>query len=405
MQDAPISCPYCNALVPAANASPARRIDCPRCGDSFLVRENPTSSVPISDQLEIEVRRHRLARQTKAARSVRVTLIAGICLGGLGLLAGIGISYFRSEPTSPPPIPAEPSASVPPLEMAALAYLPATSDSVVAFQLRPLVKAPSGGEKGARQALVQLGVPSAFVDACERLAGVGLDNVDQIVVGLTLKEGLLAQQPVLIIHTRQEFSIDKLARIENARSESRGARTYHRFPVSAKIRFDIHCWAPNDRFLVAALQPDCLDAVPDDGFPADKQLTPRIRDLASSLLTADTVCWAVLDSDKWDSLGKFILSFDQKHDDQLEKAANSLGNLQTAVFGIRLENEPILTAWFDLKSEAAGADLRRLLLKRLQDEKGKIVTGGAGNRVMVRTAVAIASDAFERAVRDPARPR
>jgi hypothetical protein len=283
--------------------------------------------------------------------------------------------------------------------MAALAYLPAGTDSVVALQLRPLLELPGNGEEASRPALARLGIPPGFVDILERIVpGIGLDNVDQIVIGLTLKEGLLTQSAVLVIHTRQDFSVDTLTQIKNARSERRGKRTYHRFPVSA---VEVHWWAPNERFLVAALQANCLDSIPDGGFANHEQLTPRIRELASNLLTADTVCWAILDSEQWDALGKLALSFDQKRDGELDKAANWLALLQTAVLGVRLEGEPILTAWFDLKSEANGADLRKLLLERFQDEQGKFLAGGAGNRVMVRTSVANTTAAFRKAFRDP----
>jgi hypothetical protein len=398
MPDAPISCPFCNTLVPPTNSSSSSRILCPRCGDSFPVRESTALSVPNSNLLDDEVQRHRMARQAKAVHSIKTTLIAGVCLGALGLLVGIAISYFRTEPTDQPPAPAEAARCVPPLEMVALAYLPAGTDSVVALQLRPLLDSPRNAEKGARPALAQLGIPPGLVDAVERaVAGIGFDNIDQIVIGLTLKDGVLAQQPVLVIHTRLEFSVDKLTQIENARSERRGTRTYHRFPISA---FVVDWWAPNDRFLVAALQADCLDAIPDGGFANHEQMSPRIRALVSNLLTADTICWAVLDSDKWDALGKLALSFVQKRDGELEKAADSLALLQSVVLGIRLEDEPILIAWFDLKSEANGADLRNLLLARFRDEQGKFLVGGAGNRVMVRTAIANATAAFQKAIHD-----
>ncbi len=316
----------------------------------------------------------------------------------MGLLVGVAISYFRTELTNQPPVPAEAAPSAPPLGMVALAYLPAGTDSVVALQLRPLLDSSGNGEKGARDALVELGIPAGVIGALERaLGGIGLDSIDQIVLGLTLKEGVLAQQPVLIIHTRKDLSIEHLAQIENARSERRGKRTYHRLPVSANVPIEIQWWAPNDRFLVAALQADSLDVVPDSGFANNEQLTPRIRELASSLLTEDTICWAVLDSDKWDALAKSIIGFDQKGDGELEKAANSLAILQTAVFGARLENEPILTAWFDLKSEANGAELRNRLLQRFHDEQGKFLVGGAGNRVMVRTSLRNAPAAIQKA--------
>lgn len=400
MQDAPISCPYCNTLIPPSAFPASGRIRCPRCGDSFQVRANCPPAAAGANLLDEEVRRHRTARQAKAARSIKTTLIAGVCLGALGLLVGVGISYFRTEPAGRPPAAAEDARSVPPLEMLALRYLPAGTDSVIALQLRPLLDSRGNGAKGAAEALVGLGIPASVVDAFERAGGIAVDDIDQIVVGLKLSEGVLAQQPVLVVHTRQDFSIDKLAQTENARSERRGERTYHRFPASAKVPFEIHWWAPNERILVAALQPDCLDPIPDGGFANLEPLTPRIKETAASLLTADTACWAILDSDKWDSLGKFVLGLEAKRNDDLEKAANALGLLQTAVLGIRLEGEPILTAWFEFKLETAAADLRARLTERFRDEHGKTIVGGAGNRVMVRTSLLNVRAAIQKAFPD-----
>ena len=402
MPDAPLSCPYCNAAVPAPDVSPlSGRVRCPRCGDLFPVLAAGAQTVPSAPQIDDEVRRHRQARETRATRSLKVTLLVGLGLGVLGVIVGLSLRHSGDEPAHQPAARVESAKSVAPLEMPGLAYLPKGTDSVIALQLRPLMGAFGGDrEDNPRAALAKLGLPDESLGGIERITGFGLDHIDQVVFGMQLNGGI-PRQPVLVVHSRTSYSIDELARRGKAIVEKKGERTYYRV-VPGQFPDKVYWWAPNDRVLVAALESSCLDGISRRGAGSRATICRREKlvKCATGVLTASTYGWAVLDSDHWDQIANLVDLLLGKRGGLFEQITEPLSSLRTITLGLNGDGVPALTGWFDLRSVKAAADWRAWLQMKYADTNGKIAVGGAGNRVMVRlpaTAEGIRS-AIERAL-------
>lgn len=386
MPDAPLSCPFCNAAVPAPDVAPlSGRVRCPRCGDLFPVPAAGAHTGPSAPQIADEVRRHRQARETRATRSLKVTLLVGLGLGVLGVVVGVSLRHLWQEPAHQPAAKVESAKPVAPLEMPGLAYLPRGTDSVIALQLRPLLGAFGGEQQdNPRAALAKLGLPDESLGGIERIAGLTLDNIDQLVFGLQLNGGVFARQLVLVVHSRTRYSIDETARRAKAVVEKKGERTYYRV-VPGQFPDKVYWWAPNDRVLVAALEMSSLDGIPDEGRQAQDNLSPQLVKCTTALLTASTYGWAVLDSDRWELIAPLLLMAG-KRGDLVDQVAEPLSSLRTITLGLNGEGAPALTGWFDLKSEKAATDWRTWLQMKYANTSGKIAVGGAGDRVMVRTA-------------------
>jgi hypothetical protein len=83
-----LSCPYCNsAVTPPAGARPGQRIPCPRCGESFPLRETvPDDAVPAAPP-PVE------APVPPAPPRISNGRIALLVLGGMVAMALIGLAY------------------------------------------------------------------------------------------------------------------------------------------------------------------------------------------------------------------------------------------------------------------------------------------------------------------------
>jgi hypothetical protein len=189
---------------------------------------------------------------------------------------------------------------------------------------------------------------------------------------------------VVVIRARSTFAVESLGNRRKTTVEKHQGRTYYRASAANTLGERFYCWAPNDHTLIVALQPGTLDSIPTAGQAPAERLAPRLLELAETLLPAGATCWAVLDSDSWDTLAGLAFLASKKNE-SLQAFVESLTYLKTAVVGVRVEDdEPIFTAWVDLKSEKSAEDLRQYLSKLYTRDGGAITVGGAGARVMVR---------------------
>jgi transcription elongation factor Elf1 len=387
MSDASLTCPFCNAVVSPAGIVPGSgRAICSRCGDSFAVKATAAnSSSGASAKIDDEMDRHRRARQVRAKRSVKSKLFLAIGLGIAGAIVGLCFNEFQSKPNHQLPTTIVSSPPVAPIEMLMLRYLPAGTDSVIALQLPPFLESlPPSENHDARSALVNLGISDELLKYVESFTGIGLEAIDQLAIGLALRDGSIGSQPVLAIRTRASFSLEDLSRRSKLSVEKRGDRTYYRTPELTQLRLRFYWWSPSDRILLAALQEEQLDGIPENGMESTEHLSPKIVESTQKFLTADTYCWAVLNSDHWETMAMLAL-FATQRIESMGGLIDPSAMLKTLVLGIRVEHEPILSAWLELKSENAATDLRKWLIAKYKDEDGRISVGGAGNTVMVRT--------------------
>jgi hypothetical protein len=384
------TCPFCNAVIATPTPDPASgKIHCPRCGESFSPKRTSATADAISLQPLIagEVQRHRQARQKDGWRSVRRLLVVGLILGALGAAAGFGINYLnRDKVVRPPHVEVETAKPVPPAEMPGLSYLPAGTDSVIAVQFTPLLAAlPEGQVKDRRALLNWIGLPNDVVGTLEKVVPIGLENIDQLVLGLKLNEGALLQQIVLVVHTHQPYSMPEIAARLNAKEQKAGERTIYQ--ATGTKQFPVALWAPNDRVLVVALENKDIESAREGVGGSIEHLSPRLVEIARHDFAPDTCFWAVLDSERWELVGLPLLALSAEQRKAFEKLNISLSVVRTITLAVRTDPEPSLTVWFEMKAEKAAEEFRAYLLERLKKEDGRVVVGGAGNRVMIRTPI------------------
>lgn len=383
------TCPLCNAVVTVGEPNSAGKVICPRCDGAFPFRQSERAeAVPetgLSREptgLDAEVERHRQARQAKANRSIKRAALVVLGLGALGVATGLAISHFREEGREDRPHDdVETTRPTAPAEMPGLGYLPEGTDSIIAIQVRPLIDSlPEGSTRDARQALGRLGLPAELLNGFERATGLGLDRIDQVLVGLRLKEGSPLNQVVLVAHARAPFDLEAVAERFKANDLSRNGRTYYRVPSSREVPVEVYWWAPNDRVLVAALLPEHLDAVPAERRAGLTHLGARTVEAIGRDLAGAPAFWAVLDSDQWETLGLFLMSLGGKGGKKPQPPTGVLNSLRTLSLAYQPGGES-LSVWLDLKSEVSAVELRR----RLAGAEN-VAAGGAGNRVMIRVS-------------------
>lgn len=391
MAEVTSSCPYCNAIL-AVPESSASSFICPRCKESIPLRlkeqgtshSTRTPTVPAIEEFDQEIERSRQARQAHSLNSFKGIVVLGLVLGTLGVLTGLFISYNqRIHNSHQSSSDFETSRLVAPREMPGLGYLPAATDSVIALQVGPfLADWPDGNQADLHTSLLQMGAPEGLVTGFDRAIGVGLNNIDQIVIGLKLKEGSLLEQNVVVVHTHTSFAIADIADHAKALAVTKNERTFYRVPSTAQTPIEYYWWAPNDRVLIVALSLEQLEAVPREPQTNLAQMTDQTAKTIARRLPEKTYLWSVLDSDRWDQLAATMM-LAAKRAVLTRREVQGLENIKRIVIAVNSDPSLSITVWFDLKSEKIGAAWRERLIHQFKDDN-HVAVGGAGDIVMIR---------------------
>jgi hypothetical protein len=142
----------------------------------------------------------------------------------------------RQNPQPPPQC--EAAKPVPPAEMPTIIAGLTGSASPCSFaRCSPL---PDGQPREPRALLNWLGLPNDSISALDKVVPIGLENIDQLVLGLKLKEGSLLKQIVLVVHTHEAFSMDALVEKLKAKDQPAGERTIYQATGTAKFPLDLY---------------------------------------------------------------------------------------------------------------------------------------------------------------------
>lgn len=180
---ATVHCPFCNAAVSLAALPPSLRVACPRCGESFPVKATDAdgSRIPTAS---LNGQPPPPAVVPPPAQSVRVYALIGVALAAIVVV--VGWYAFLRKPDMPPIDPTQatkPTVTVPPPALAALSYLPADTNVVIAAQPGPLLAFAERTQTDPKQVLAQAGLPDRLLAVLDRL-GVRPEQIDHVVVSL-----------------------------------------------------------------------------------------------------------------------------------------------------------------------------------------------------------------------------
>src|SRR5262249_23150249 len=128
-------------------------------------------------------------------------------------------------------------------------------------------------------------------------SGVGLKNVNELVIGMGFEKGSFPPQIVFVVHTRRPYDMSAVAREAKARQLKRDGRMLH--VVKASPVPEIYWWGPNDRVLVATLLAGDLADVPVDPRTGIGHLKPQVAELIRDRVPGDASAWLVAFADQW----------------------------------------------------------------------------------------------------------
>jgi hypothetical protein len=347
------TCPYCNAVL---SPDAIRRAICARCGETIPGRGTGGSVGPAAPSAGA-------TPQPPARRGGSWTAI-GVAVVAIALVVAF-VVWKRWDRTPSPLSPgsANEQAVVRPAEMPGLGYLPESTEAILAVQM-PLLTERLGPEAAGDPAgaLRRLGVPDAVVETVERLSGVGLRNVDQVVVGLGFEKGSLPPQIVVVAHTREPYDLAAVARRAKARTQKRDGRTLH--VASASPVPQVFWWGPSDRVLIGTILARDYDGVPEVPKAGIGHLRPDLTRLIADRVAEDACLWLVASSDKW---GQYLVPYVALPGGPLSGRKDLLrpaDRLRAVSLSVPFDPAGAVEVFIDRKSGDDGAELRAALAER-----------------------------------------
>jgi len=260
--------------------------------------------------------------------------------------------------------------------------LPNSAEVVLAIQLPALMEKLDVDERDdPAKALANMGLPSTVIETMEKASGVGLKNVDELVIGMGFEKGSFPPQIVVVVHTRRPYEMAAVARDAKARLLKRDGRTLH--VVKASPVPEIYWWGPNDRVLVATLLARDFADVPAEPRPGIGHLKPQVAELIRDRVPVDASAWLVAFSDQW---GDHVRPYTFLPFTPLKGRTDLIApaeRLRSITIAIPQPSDRPAEVQIELKSAAAGEELRTAFAQRFHGEKVEV--NGAGEICRLQT--------------------
>ena len=390
MDPEPLTCPYCNAVVPLPADAPAgRRVPCPRCGEAFTLRQlAPADSVdaraipptiaprpdkrpsvyrgrddrwdglkdsfgriPLWARIVVQILEPLLEAAFRG-RTHRQVLAA--VLGVMGLMAAVGLAFAlhttadrrandtrmppppRKSPLTQPVEPAPETPAVSPAALEALHWLPPGVTVVAGVQVAEMRRTDAGRELLQRP--FRVGGVEADPARLEGWTGLKMDEIDHIVLGARAEDDV-PPPAVLVVRTVRPYNADAVkAALQAERLPDGGGKALYKVrPRGANLRPVL--WLADDRTLAFALLANHLQDIPDRPAAGLERLAPETRDLLENRLESAGPVWAVGHSADWRRTGAALLLGGLP-----EKDAEFLGRVRDFAVQIQAERPPKLLA-------------------------------------------------------------
>jgi len=367
-----LNCPYCNAVMPAMDSD---RVACPRCGESFSpAGRTLTEGVPLPARLALQPA-SRYGPSRWPFYVLGVLLVLGIAIG---IVTQLEMRKSRSTPRSGP----SSHAIIKPSEMPGLGYVPENCEAILAIQLPAfLEKMGPEAQKDPIEAIGRLGFPKSLVEAIDSASGVGLKNVDQMVVGIGFERGAFPPQLFVTVHTREPYDIDALIKKRKGSSLKKDGRTLH--AVKNEGVPEVLLWSPNNRVLVGTLLARDFEAIPMQPRTGTEHLKPAIRLLMMERVAEDASFWFIASSDQW---AKYVRPYTWLPGSPLtgrNDLIDPADRLRTVAISLPQDAEKRVAVRIDQKNAEAATRLREIYQERFAGEE--ITVGGEGDTVLIET--------------------
>ncbi len=270
----PLACPYCNALVPAADgAAIGQHIPCPRCGEGFTVRRPAPDSSPDLQQTAgggtaVVAVKPEVDRRPPAGRNK--WLVAGTMLGVMAVMAAVALAYALYTQ------PERRDHDQPPMQEA-LRWLPPDSTVIAGVRVADLNRSDAG--RDLLNHLFQVGKVDLNADMLQRWTGLNLGDIDLFVVGVRAEDGL-APRTVVVVRTLRPYDAEAVKKVLAADPAvaASGKALFRGKPQELGLRPVV--WFADARTLVFGALEKHLDAMPDRPAENLDALPPAVKEAA-----------------------------------------------------------------------------------------------------------------------------
>jgi hypothetical protein len=214
-------------------------------------------------------------------------------------------------------------------EHPALGYLPDDTDAILN------VNFPMAEQKPESQVMIdRLGLgPGGNLDL-QRLTGLSLDQIDDVMVGLRLEGKALIPGIRVVVQTRSSYDADDLRKkLGSKRSKKEGDRPYD-LVQPAGLPFEFALWCATPRTYVMCYPAEDLAKVPAEPNPHVERFAAPIADLLRYRSDRDSFFWAVAHADDWQTTPLAWLNFD-------EATKKMLFQIRTLGVGLRMDRGTI----------------------------------------------------------------
>jgi hypothetical protein len=348
----------------APGTANGQRIDCPRCGEAFVLRrpEGETGPEPNPD-FEPATPFPPLEPPTRSNRTIALAILGCMVLMAV---AGLTLALFtqkarRTHDTGkaqrprawPPPVETtneEQLTPIAPARLAALGYLPGDTTLLAGVRVAEIIESQNGKQLLADPISVG-GAEFRFADL-EKWTGLKPEEMDHLVVGGRLD--VLPPRVTLVVRTRRPYHGGKiLAALQANRAAGRnGAFTFEvpNLPLKPEFRF------LDSRTVAVGVFPGSLDTVSPRPHTGIDHLPDDVRLLLQERMKPGGPLWAVATLGEGDRERVAQLLGETRKD--LRAALT-----QVRALGAWLELEPALRAYAVLqaKDEAGAESLTKLL--------------------------------------------
>jgi hypothetical protein len=281
---------------------------------------------------ELQIRNRRLAGTQRLPLGYILATITFLALGGLAVtMLAVQISRQRASrsalDTETPVVP-----SVPPAALSSLGYLPMDTDFVAGIHVAEALADPVSADFVTHFAIG----PGVDLGAIEKWTGLGLQDIEHIVLGLRV-EGMLTPRLMIAVRSVRPYDAELIrGKLHVSRNPIAGKAEVYRLTLENSL-LTPHLWFVDDRILIIGGSAKDLEAVPVTPHSGADRLRPELGDLLRERMSQGTPLWMAGAPHGWEQTLVWGLLLGRQTKDEREL----LGKVST--FGIWFQHGHALT--------------------------------------------------------------
>jgi hypothetical protein len=353
-----VHCPFDNTSIVLANHPPTGRTVCPRCGETFVIRD----AEEIDERLTDSVATHQYQRgvdtpssddRFPSLKALLVSCVIALLILGFGLY--VYQPFGQAPPTQPPDT--RPPGTIPPAALAGLRYLPAGANIVFAVQPAPLLAYAERTNTDPYALLAASGVPADVTGTLNQI-GLPLDQIDHLVGGVTLTATELFPGVAFVLKLRRPIA-DETAFLTALGAQKKPKAGPPVYSVTAGLPLTL--MKLDERTYLFGLSENDLSGA---NAPPEPLLPSELRAGLARLSPASFV-WIATDNVRWaDTTAAKLLAQAAKDPAAKDRSAR-LAQLRQLVAGVSLEPDPRLMVAVRTADAETAERLREYFSERL----------------------------------------